>query len=104
VIECSGDHQAILDGLDIVARGGRMTIIGISAQPAPVFFTPVIRNEIQIHTTFNATWSNYEQALNLMARGLINMKALLSPGALGEAVKIFDAALKCESIKPVLIP
>lgn len=104
VVECSGDHQAILDGLDVVARGGRMTIIGISAQPAPIFFTPVIRNEIQIHTTFNATWDNYEQALHLMARGLVNMKSLQSPGPLSEAVQVFDAALECESIKPVLIP
>lgn len=104
VIECSGDHHAIFDGLTIIARGGRMTIIGISAEPVSIFFTPVIRNEIQIHTTFNGTWSNYEQALHLMAQGLLNVKPLLSPRPLSEAVRVFDAALDCELIKPVLIP
>lgn len=104
VIEASGDHRSIVDGLAVAARGGRMTIIGIFAEPAPVFFTPVVRNEIQIHTTFNGTWANYEQALQLMARGLVNMKPLLALEPLADAVKVFDAAIECELIKPVLIP
>ena len=104
VIECSGDSENIAKGLSLTARGGHMTIIGISALPASVFYTPVVRNEIQVHTTFNGTWANYDQALRLMAAGKIDMRTLISTHALGEAVSVFDAALECDLVKPVLCP
>ncbi|MBI3936786.1 MAG: alcohol dehydrogenase catalytic domain-containing protein [Betaproteobacteria bacterium] len=104
VIECSGDSRNIARGLGLVARGGRMTIVGISADPASVFYTPIVRNEIQIHTTFNGTWNNYDQALRLMAEKKINMKSLISQHELTEVVRVFDAALECEMVKPVLCP
>ncbi len=104
VIECSGDRDNIPRGLSLVARGGHMTIVGISAGPAPVVYTPVVRNEIQIHTTFNGTWNNYDQALRLMASKAIDMKSLISVHGLEEAVRVFDAALECDLVKPVLCP
>lgn len=104
VIECSGDSRNIARGLSLVARGGRMTIVGISADPASVFYTPIVRNEIQIHTTFNGTWNNYDQALRLMAEKKIDMKSLISQHELTEVVRVFDAALECEMVKPVLCP
>lgn len=104
VIECSGDSEIIARGLDLVARGGHMTIVGISATPVSVFYTPVVRNELQIHTTFNATWANYEQALQLMAEKKIDMQTLISTHALADVVSVFDAALDCDLVKPVLCP
>lgn len=104
VIECSGDSRNIALGLGLVARGGHMTIVGISAEPASVFYTPLIRNEIQLHTTFNGTWNNYDQALRLMAEKKIDMKSLISLHQLTDVVRVFDAALECEMVKPVLCP
>jgi L-iditol 2-dehydrogenase len=104
VIECSGDSQNIPRGIDLVARGGHFTMVGISADPAAVFYTPVIRNEIQIHTSFNGTWNNYEQALRLMANNTIDMRSLISTHKLEEAVSVFDSALACDLVKPVLCP
>jgi L-iditol 2-dehydrogenase len=104
VIDCSGDSLSIPRGLELTARGGHMTIVGISAGPASVFYTPVVRNEIQLHTTFNATWSNYDQALRLMASKQIDMQTLISSHSLGEAIGVFDAALECDLVKPVLCP
>ncbi len=104
VIECSGDSENIPRGLGLVARGGHMTVVGISATAAPVFYTPVIRNEIQIHTSFNGTWTNYDQALRLMAAKKIDMKSLVSVHGLADAVQVFDAALERDLVKPVLCP
>jgi threonine dehydrogenase-like Zn-dependent dehydrogenase len=64
----------------------------------------VVRNEIQLHTTFNAKWSNNDQALRLMAETKIDMKTLIAKHALAEVVRVFDAALDCDVVKPVLCP
>jgi L-iditol 2-dehydrogenase len=104
VIECSGDSESIARGLGLVARGGHMTVIGISASPVSVFYTPVVRNEIQLHTTFNAKWSNYDQALRLMAEKKIDMRMLISTHVLSDVVRVFDSALDCDVVKPVLCP
>ena len=104
VIECSGDAQNIARGIEMTTRGGHFTVVGISANPASVFFTPVVRDEIQIHTSFNGTWNNYDQALRLMATKAIDMKSLISTHELKEAVTVFEAALGCDLVKPVLCP
>lgn len=104
VVECSGDSESIARGLSLAARGGHLTIIGISATPASIFYTPVVRNEIQLHTTFNATWSNYDQALRLMAEKKIDMQTMISTHALADVVSVFDAAIDCDLVKPVLCP
>ncbi len=104
VIECSGDGENVARGLSLVARGGHMTVVGISADPSSVFYTPVVRDEIQIHTSFNGTWNNYDQALRLMAARKIDMETLISAHGLDEAVRVFDAALECDLVKPVLRP
>jgi threonine dehydrogenase-like Zn-dependent dehydrogenase len=88
----------------MVVRGGHFTLVGISADPAVVFYTPVIRNEIQVQTSFNGTWNNYEQALRLMANNTIDMKSLISTHKLEEAVSVFDSAIACDLVKPVLCP
>lgn len=102
-IECSGAIGAVQSCIDLVRKGGSLTLLGIYSKALDIFFTPLIRNEIAINTSYTCTWSNYEQALKLIACGQINLKPLLSIYNFADCQQAFQDALDKKVLKPVLI-
>lgn len=102
-IECSGAIRALQSCIDLVRKGGSLTLLGIYAQPLEVFFTPLIRNEIAVHTSYTCTWANYEQALKLIAAGQVDLKPLLNTYQFADCQQAFQDALDKKVLKPVLI-
>jgi L-iditol 2-dehydrogenase len=102
VVECSGAAQAIPQALDIVRKGGAITFIGIYSRPAEIFLTPLIRNEVQISTSYTCTWENYEQALQLIGSGQVDLKPLIAIYPFEEGLKAFVDGLAKIVLKPVL--
>lgn len=102
VVECSGAAPAIPQALDIVRKGGAITFIGLYSKPVEIFLTPLIRNEIQICTSYTCTWENYEQALQLIGSGQVDLKPLMAIYPFEEGLKAFEDALSKIVLKPVL--
>ncbi len=102
-IECSGASVAASSAISLVRKGGSFTSIGIYSKPTEIFLTQLVRNEIQLHTSYTCLWKNYEQALNLVASGQINLKALMDVYPFENALQAFQDAIDKKVTKPVLV-
>lgn len=102
-IECSGAAPAAQSALSLVRKGGSVTLLGIYAKPNEVFFTQFVRNEIRINTSYTCTWKNYEQALQLVASGQLDLKPLIAAYPFEKGLQAIEDGLAKKVIKPVLI-
>ncbi len=102
-IECSGAAVAASTAISLVRKGGSLTSIGIYSKPSEIFLTQLVRNEIQLHTSYTCLWKNYEQALNLVASGQIDLKPLMDIYPFENALQAFQDAIDKKVTKPVLV-
>ena len=102
-VECSGAAPAAQAALSLVRKGGSITLVGIYSKPNEIFFTPFVRNEIQINTSYTCLWKNYEQALLLVASGQIDLKPLMAVYPFDQGLQAIQDALDKKVIKPVLV-
>ena len=78
-------------------------MLGIYAKPNEVFFTQFVRNEIRINTSYTCLWENYEQALQLVAGGQLDLKPLIAAYPFENGLQAFADGLSKKVIKPVLL-
>lgn len=102
-VEATGAAPAAQACLSLVRKGGSITLLGIYSKPNEVFFTTLVRNEIQIYTSYTCTWENYEQALKLVASGQVDLKPLMSKYPFEQGLKAIEDGISKIAIKPVLI-
>jgi len=104
VFECSGAKSALLQGMDLVRKGGHMVIVGIQSSPAEVYFTPYIRREITFHTAITSIWRDFEAAIDLMARGDLKVQPLVTTFPMASPTEAIEGSLNRQVLKAVLIP
>lgn len=102
-IECSGAAPACRIAMNLVRKGGSMTLLGIYSKLSEIFFTPLIRQEIQLRTSYTCGWKNYEQALHLVASGQVDLKPLMACYPFDQGLQAIQDALDKKVLKPVLI-
>lgn len=102
-LEATGAAIAAQSCLSLVRKGGSITLLGIYSKANEVFFTPLVRNEIQVYTSYTCTWENYEQALKLVAAGQVDLKQLMSKYPFEQGMQAIRDGLAKTAIKPVLI-
>ncbi|OAT79330.1 zinc-binding dehydrogenase [Desulfotomaculum copahuensis] len=102
VLECSGAAEAIRDAVKLVRKGGSITLVGIYGSPANVFFSSLVRSEIYVRTSYTATWKNYEQSMQLIASGLVQVKPIINEYPFRDGMQAFADALAKKALKPVL--
>lgn len=102
VLECSGSYKALAEVVRVVRKGGQVTLVGLYKEPAEIFFTPIVRDEITFSTSYSSRWANYEQAIKLIAEGRLEVESLVETFSLDKALEAFEASLKQEVIKAVL--
>lgn len=103
VVEASGAAPAVSQAVTIIRKGGAMTLIGVYSKSVEIFFTPLLRSEVSITTSYSSTWKNYEQALHLIASGQINLKPLMAIYPFDDGLKAFEEGLAKKVLKPVFI-
>lgn len=105
VLECSGSGSAVRQALQFIKRGGALTQIGLFGKPLEVDLDQIVHKEIQIAGTFSQRWEVWERALNLIGRGRIRLKPLVTHVfGLEEWMRGFEIAEKRTGIKVVLTP
>jgi threonine dehydrogenase-like Zn-dependent dehydrogenase len=104
-VELSGAPQAIVQMFRAADKGARIVPVGLAGQPEVALpYTDIVRSGVQIHTVFRYV-NQFPAALNLLERGLIDWKPLVTHTfPLEEAVAAFALIQerKSEVIKAVL--
>ncbi len=103
VIECSGAVSAFTEAISLLRKNGYLTLIGIFPQPFVVSVNDLIRKEINIRTSFTATWGNYEMAIKLLASGKLKLDALCKPYPYSEILAAIRDATERTVLKPIII-
>ena len=101
-VECAGAIPAVNQALKIVRKGGAITFIGVYSKPAEIFITDLIRNEISLDTSYTCQWKNYEQALQLIASGQVDLSHVMNIYPFAKGIDAFEDALAKKVLKPVL--
>lgn len=102
ILDASGAVNAVREGISLLKRGGIATIFGIYAKSLELDLTYMVRNQIRIFTSYTSTWTDYDQALKLLASGQLDVKKLISEYDFQDFEKAFEEGLSKASIKPVL--
>ncbi len=103
-IECSGAVPALKACLEVVRKGGFVTVLGVYSEPIEIFMPTLLRNEIPLSTSYTSTYDNYEQGLKFLSSGQLVLKPLIKEyDFFTEYSLAFQDALDKKVFKPVLI-
>ncbi|ONH68092.1 Sorbitol dehydrogenase 1 [Cyberlindnera fabianii] len=78
VIECSGAEVAIRSGIDILKSGGHFVQVGMGKDNINFPIGKVIEKELNVKGNFRYCWGDYQDAVDLIASGKINVKCIVS--------------------------
>jgi L-iditol 2-dehydrogenase len=63
-----------------------------------------VRRELSLLFSYSCNYADYQEALDLLARGAIHPGPLLSRYALADAPEAFEAVGKGQTVKAMLVP
>lgn len=101
VVDTTGSHVAVKSAVDYVAAGGELLELGLPSAPCELSLSPLVRNEVDIVTSYSATWPNFDQATRLMARDAIDIDAIVDHYDTDDVHDAFEDALTGTACKPV---
>jgi L-iditol 2-dehydrogenase len=106
VFECSGSVEAVEYGLNFIRKGGRYIQEGIIHQPIQLRFDQILFDkELSIIGSRTQKPSSWDKAINLVNKGRVNLKELVSDVLpLSNWKEGFRRAKKKNSIKIILQP
>lgn len=101
VIECAGSPTTLAQAIEMVRKGGHVSVIGIPLAPAALPIQKLVLEEIDLHGV-RANRGTCEEVLPLMARGVIDVRPLVThrfplssfPEALDTFVQRRNGAIK----------
>ncbi len=76
-LECSGDPQAVGRCVEMVRKGGRVAVIGIPLEPAPVPLRRLVLDEIEL-VGVRANAGEMPEAIAMVAAGRIPLRELIT--------------------------
>jgi L-iditol 2-dehydrogenase len=76
-LECSGDPESVGRCVDLVRKGGRVAVIGIPLEPAPIPLRRLVLDEIDV-VGVRAAAGEMPEAIALVATGRIPLKELIT--------------------------
>ena len=104
VLEAVGLTASFQQAMALTKAGGQLTLIGNSQKMVEIDMQDIVTRELNLRGTY-ASAGEFEDALDLMASGRIDVKALISDRrSLPEGAKVFDRLLGGEEnlIKVIL--
>lgn len=101
VVECSGASPVVQQAIEVVAKGGSITLVGLFAKQVEANLSVAVRKEISLYASFSSDWANFERAITLLNRGLIKTNDLVSYYQPDDAIQAFEDASAKRVAKPV---
>lgn len=102
-IEASGAPAALISATDAVRPLGTITVVGLYADDVPLNFTKLVRNQINIKTSYVSDIPNYHRAIEMLHCGDIPVSELVRLYPLAEGLEAFADAERQAVLKPVLV-
>lgn len=104
VFDCVAREQSMAQAIDLVAKGGRIIVVGVGASGlTPIRLDLVQDREIRIEGTLMYTADDYRTALDLIGSGVVDTDAIITATyPLEDASKAFAASLAPEHIKVLI--
>jgi L-iditol 2-dehydrogenase len=106
LIECSGNNQALKDGLRSLRPGGRAVVVGMGpGEEASIPLSFLQNNEIVLTGIFRYA-NTYQDAIAMVAAGRIDLKSLVTSTYKLEDTEAALQAAKNDptNLKPVVVP
>ena len=105
VFECGGSARLVRQAVDLVARGGKVVVVGTQSEPVPIDFLKINR-EVTIQTSFRYC-NNFPQTIEAIASGRFNVRDMVTnvydfkdvQQAFSDAI---DPARKADMVKGVI--
>jgi L-iditol 2-dehydrogenase len=102
VFDTTGHNSGVETAVEHVRKGGQIVVVGLPGEPSEVFMTPVVRGEIDLETSYGSTWTNFEEAIRLIANGTIDVGTIVDTDyRVDDPTAAFDAFLGSQTCKPV---
>lgn len=102
VFDTTGHRSGVEMAVENVRKGGQVVTVGLPGEPSEIFMTPVVRGEIDLNTSYGSTWTNFEQALQLMKNQTIDPEVLIDTSySTANPTAAFVAFLDAQTLKPV---
>lgn len=101
-IEASGSADALRQGVEAVRPLGSVTVVGLFPELVQLNMTNLVRNQIDIRTSYVSDRLNYERSLAILCSGDIPVARLVRAYDLADGIRAFEDAHAKDVIKPVL--
>ena len=102
-IEASGAPAALISATESVRPLGNITVVGLYADDVPLNMTKLVRNQINLKTSYVSDIPNYQRAIQMLHRGDIPIAELVRTYSLKEGLTAFADAEKQAVLKPILV-
>jgi L-iditol 2-dehydrogenase len=101
VFDCVTRERSMAQATDLVAKGGRIIVVGVGAAgTTPVRLDLIQDREISVEGTLMYTADDYRAAMALIASGAVDAEEIVTATfPLEEAAKAFTASLAPEHVK-----
>jgi L-iditol 2-dehydrogenase len=105
VFECAGAGASAQSCLEMVRRRGRYAQVGLFGKPVQWDLDQICLKELRVSGSFAHVPSAWPKALNLLARGQVQTRPLVSNALpITEWQQAFDAFERRDGLKIVLTP
>lgn len=78
VIEATGNALALPDELACAGKGARVLLLGIFHNTVTLNPAIIVRRELQLVGSFCYSWEDFEESLQLLARGLVSTRGMVT--------------------------
>jgi L-iditol 2-dehydrogenase len=78
VLECAGTTQAVVDAVEFTRKNGRIALVGIYKEPAPINVNKVVQWNITIAGSKAEGERSLAQALSLLSRKTLDLSSLIT--------------------------
>ncbi|MGW9617726.1 zinc-dependent alcohol dehydrogenase [Streptomyces diastaticus] len=104
VFDCVAREQSMAQATDLVAKGGRIIVVGVGAAGTTRVRLDLVQDrEIRIEGTLMYTADDYRGAIDLITSGAVDAEALVTATyPLEEAAEAFAASLRPEHVKVLI--
>lgn len=66
VFDTTGHHSGVESAVNVVRKGGEVIVVGLPGEASELFFTPIVRGELDVRAAYGATKANFKQAVRTL--------------------------------------
>jgi len=102
VFDTTGHRSGVETATEQVRKGGQIVVVGLPGEASTLQMADLVRNEVEIATSYGSVWRDFEQALSLLDAGTVDPAQIVDTSfSTDDPEAAFAAFLDSETTKPV---